>query len=645
MFDTLLTKGFHYFNTRLSKSTSVNYHLASDLNDRIRQFGLRRAAILTDGQTDVAPLMELGIPIIGIYSFDLDIIGTKIAGKQVLPTYISSRGNRDGWIVSSVNELDGFTLNELLWQQRREHEVILQHVKHPQGTRYYSYADFFANEQKTVVQINNYFRRLYGFPFPIDIRYTLRDKEGKITKASQFILPADCIKVIRSEDFNIKDFIGIIEIEFEISKKVVPFLHYMIDYISDDFICSTHQSGLGLHPAHSRFTRGYIPTDEDKSLVVCLFQRNYAQPVEIKATLHYGNQEESSMLEKNLPPLARNNLLFFDVKRLFDNIDFAKISSPFIEIDSDVPLHRPNYYYKQQNTIGYYDTEHAGADMRNHVAGVYHNNPLISESERKKFDQYNCVCMDLKQYVFPPQMRIESLLALGNDMTYPIKDFTLDFYDHNGSLKHSFQDKIDFEKERFFNINNYLQKKGVKNFSGTLSLRPPKKEVKLPIAINAVAAYRHMDRKTMTSSTSSGGQPDNIPFYFRGGPPNYIGANCAAAVTDIFARGIYNKDFDTYYTLSYLSADKKSKMIADYEIQVVNMKGQKLCFYKKIKVHGCAFLMLSQLLEKADKDFLTEFYTVWFFSHQAHLYGQHMLFRKRDHAISVRHCYVGKFGV
>mgnify|MGYP001558663738 FL=1 len=280
----IIGKKLYSFLSKKFKPVKTEYYSAEEVNKKISHFKIKRVAILIDEPVDFNLFKNLKFEgIVGFFSFNLDIIGNKIGNFEIMPLLPNSNMDTDGWLVSTRNELTSFALNRYLLEHKKENQIIIQHIKHPDGTKYYSYADFFSNEQKTIIHVNNYLRRLYATPFPMDIRLTLRDCEGKIIDTRQTIIPPDSLKIISSDDFPVKNFVGYLELEFEITKKISPFLHYMVDYISPDFISSNHQSGLGLHPANSSFTRGYIPTREDESLVVCLFQRNYEKPIRVSA--------------------------------------------------------------------------------------------------------------------------------------------------------------------------------------------------------------------------------------------------------------------------------------------------------------------------------------------------------------------------
>ncbi len=644
-------KVYSFLKGIVKPPVAPSYYSPEEILDKIRHFNLKRIALLTDGNTDLSSFesfeQQTDFKIVGVYSFNLETIGKKLLDREVILLPAGEKISTDGWILSSQNETDGFSLNQRLLESKSEEQVIIQHVKLPNSTKYYSYVDFFSNEQRTVVQINNYFRRCYALPFPIDLKLTLRDTTGKVLNARQVILAPDVIKVIRSEDFNIKNFVGYLEVEFEIAKKVTPFLHYMVDYISPDFISSNHQSGLGLHPAGSEFTRGYIPVEPDKSLEVCLFQHNYNEPIIVQAILSYTNHEGKIVtLTKDFPPLAKKQMLYQDVKKLFNEVDFTKTYSPFVSVKSGVPLHRPNYYYTAKGKKGFYDTSHAGPDLKNHVRLAYKGISIVTEEEKHFFEKNNIVTMDIRHHVLPPEIRIHSIISVGgNDSTAVIKDFHLDLYDLAGNHLQSFEETFDFENERYLNLNEYAARKGFGNFSGTISFRPGRTANNVPIGLNAVTGYCHRDSEYLTSTAGNGSNPDNIPFYFRGGPPNYLRMKCSAGTTDIFARGVSSDEFDTIYTISYQTADNKKTAPIRYEIQIINSEGEKKVLQRTIHPNACNILKLSELLQEMQHSDKRGFYTVWLFSSQGHLYAQHMLYRKSDQAIALEHFYAGKFGI
>lgn len=642
----IIGKKAYSFLSKKLKPVKTEYYSIDEVNRRIAHFKIKKISILIDEPVDFSLFKEIKFEkIVGFFSFNLDIIGNKIGDFEILPLLPDTNIDTDGWIVSTKNELTSFALNRYLLERKKENQVIIQHIKHPNGTKYYSYADFFSNEQKTIIHVNNYLRRLYAIPFPLDIRLTLRDCEGEIIDTRQVIIPTDSIRVISSDDFSVKNFVGYLELEFEITKKISPFLHYMVDYFSPDFISSNHQSGLGLHPANSAFTRGYIPTQENESLIVCLFQRNYEKPIKVSAVLNYFLNGKKISKEKELEPVGKNQMHYQDIKELFNEVDFSKTESPYVVIKSELPLHRPNYYYARKGKRGYFDTSHAGPDLRKHVKGAYGGIAEITEKEKNKLRKFGCVEMDLKHYILPKEENTESIMALGDDTTVDIKNFTLEFYDKNGKLSHSFETEFDYEKQRYFNISSFLKDKKIDDFSGSVSFRPARLDQNIPVSMNGISIFSRKDNPYYSSTAASGAAPDNIPFYFRAGPPSYSKVKNSVSITDIFCRGISSELYDTYLIISYLSANKNLGNKIKYEIEIINSSGESKTIYRKINANGTDFIKLSDLVESTNHNSEKGYYTVWIFSGEANLYAQHILRRKSDNAIAVEHCYSGKFGI
>lgn len=645
MIENVLEKGLSYYSKKFGKRSKTHYYSSDEVNEKIAKFGIKRFAVLVDESTTFSEFDRIkNASTSGYYSFSLDAIGTLISGKEVQPLLPGNPPRDiDGWLMSAGNIFANYSLNQYLFENGCENQIIVKHVNAVDGTKYYSYIDFFSNEQKTMVQIHNYFKRCYEIPFPIDLQLTLRDSHGMVLESKQVIIPPNGTKVITSDDFSSKGFAGYLEVEFDVTSKVNRFLHYYATYMSDDFISNNHQSGLGLHPAQSAFTRGFIPENSNETLVVCLFQKNYTTPVVAKAILRYYDGKTVKTMEREFPPLKKHGMLFQDIKELFRDVDFSKTLSPIVDVISEVPLHRPNYYYAKKGKKGYYDISHAGPDPKVYVRE--YGSPALESQEREKVQKYGCSEMELKQFILPEATGIESMFGFAGDSTCPITDFRLDFYDEQGELASFFEHSFNFEKKRFINLNKFLKDRGINNFSGTVSLRPSAKASEIPMTFNGISGYRHIKSLYLTSTASSGGNPDNIPFYFVAGPPNYLNGDCSVGVTEIYGPAICSDIFDTYFCITYPSANKNLRNKIEYEIQVYNTKGNSKVFYRTINSHGTDFFRLSDLLSRDPLLSEKGSYVLWFFSVGAHLYGQRILMRKSDNAISVEHCYPGKYGI
>lgn len=645
MIENVFEKGLSYYSKKFGKRSKTHCYKIDEVDERIARCGIKRIAVLVDENTvsDDFGLIK-NASIAGYYSFSLGAIGTLINGIEVQPLLPGNHPmDIDGWLMSAGNQFANYSLNQYLLDNGCEDKIIVKHVNAIDGTKYYSYIDFFSNEQKTIVQIHNYFKRCYEIPFALDLQLTLRNSTGKILESRQVIIPANGTKLITSDDFSYSDFAGYLEVEFDVTSKVNKFLHYYATYISDDFVSNNHQSGLGLHPAKSEFTRGFIPEAQDETLVVCLFQRNYATPVAAKALLRYSDGKTLRTMEREFPPLKKHEMLFQDIKELFKEVDFSRTLSPIVDVISEVPLHRPNYYYAKKGKKGYYDISHAGPDPKVYVRE--YGSPALEAQERKKVQKYGCSELELKQFILPDATEIESVFGFAGDSTCHIADFKLDFYDEQGELTSSFEHSFNFEKERFIVLNKFLKDRGINNFSGTVSLRASAKATEIPVTFNGISGYRNKKNLYLTTTASSGGNPDNLPFYFVAGPPNYLNGDCSVGVTEIYGPAICSDIFDTYFCITYPSANKNLRNKIEYEMQVYNTSGKSSVFYRTINSHGTDYFKLSDLLLKESLPSEKGSYMLWFFAVGAHLYGHRILIRKSDNAISVEHCYPGKYGI
>ena len=614
-------------------------------------FSIKAFAVLIDKNLKPDALDRLsGLSIVGYYSFDLDLIGNTFNGHsiQAIPRH-RAPVETQGWLVCTSNPFDYFSLSQVLLESGQENQMIFLRRLGDRGTRCYSYVDFFSGSVSTTVHITHYLSRLYGIPYPLPLRYTLRDCQGKPLTTGQVILPENGFRVlsgaelIDGTDIGTHDFQGYLEIEFEIPSKVQPFLHYMVDYESADFLASNHQSGLGVHQAHSHFTRGYVPIPEDETLSVCLFQNTEDQPIPVMATLRWFEEGIERNAEAAFPPLHRREMAFYDVKELFAGIvDLKAMESPIVIVHSAHPLHRPNYYYFKRGHAGFYDTSHAGPDVAILVRDIMGNVPALTKQERLKIKDMNCDGMDLTQFIFPPEYEMDSFLLLGDEMTVEISTYNLKFYDLNGDLIASFVEKIDQKHLREFDLTMYLSNKGLSSFTGTLSLRPIPAAIDIPIISNGISGFRHRCHPYLSTTAGSCGVMDNVPFYFRGGPYNQFEGKSAVSFTDLFARCVSNDEFDTWFAISFRSADQEMNVSIAYEIELINSVGERRLLRQTLRTRGSAYLRLSELIAQTQLSSHGGRYTIWVHCGGYHLNAIHVLYRRADHAIAVEHFYVGR---
>lgn len=649
----ILERGLRLFSRKFGQRSKTLHNSVDEVIARLSLSGARRLAVLIDEETDIKELrgiirqlsVSLKIELVGVYSFSLETISHNVLGFVVSPLMPDqSLLCMDAWLLSAGNRLAQYSLNQYLLERECEHLTIIKHTKDVKSTRYYSYIDFFTNdEQSTIVQFHNYFERLYSIPFPLALLLTLRDRCGKVLECKQIIIPANGIVSVTSETFSSRQFEGYLEAEFDVNSEVRPFLHYYATYLSDDFISGNHQAGLGLLPAGSMFTRGYIPTSDSDTMVLSIFQRNYAVPVVVRGVLSYFDSVGLKTVEREFPPIPRNTMIFQDVKRLFSDIDFSLLRTAQIEVCADVPLHRPNYYYARKGKKGYYDVQHGGPDPKTYASN--YGSCFVGAKEKEKLRVNNCYAFDIRQFVFPFDMGIESLIGLGNDGTATVKQFRIDWYCESGELLKSIGHYFDFDRERFINLNDLACRNGMEGFSGSVSLRASDDKINIPIILNATSAYKSVKNPYISSTAAGGSIPNNTPFYFTSGPANYFQENCHTGATNIYGPAFYSDIFDTYfgiiYSCSYALANKK----AEYLIQIFNSDGKSRVVERELNANGVDYFKLSELVAGLNFKSQDGNYCLWISCIGASLYAQRVVVRKSDRAITVEHCYAGKYGL
>lgn len=644
---SIIRRGSGYLNRKIQGPQQTHYYSTEYLLVKFKQFNVRKIAILIDGTTNVTELFKIPrISIEGVYTFSLDLVDIDVQGFPVQPLLEDNLPMVDGWIMSSTGPVAYVSLVQFLDQHDLEKQVIFQHGIPFDGAKYYSYIDFFKDDQKTIIYLVNYLDRLYRIPFPLDLRYTLRDLNGNVELAGQILLHSGELRVLSSDELDVPDgFRGYLEVEFEVPTRVKPFLHYWADYINKEGVYSNHQSGLGLHPPNTRFTRGYIPTNSDLTMDVCLFQKDYSRPVIFKALLKYFLDDEELRVERELPPVERRSMAFHDIKEIFSDIDFALVNSPIVEIYADVPIHRPNFYYRRRSAKTYYDVCHAGPSVANTISQSFNGERTFSLELLGKFRKYQCEPFVLNQFIYPPEHNIVSWLGLGDELSYPVQEFCCEFHGFDGQILKKFDCEFNFQEERFFNLNQLLRDQGVQEKSGLLSFYLDPSVQYVPRVASPMMAYQHVHGKYITTTAGHGGS-QNLPFFVRGTPSNYVAPDCSAGVTDMFARGISNAEFETFYAIGFATADRRLKNSVECQVEISNESGHRRSVYVTVNPNGSLFMNLSKLLHQmAELRTAHGFYTVWFYCPDANLFLNHLLWRRSDNAISVEHCYIGKFGM
>lgn len=615
------------------------YIRRENLIKQLEHFKVRRLVFLVDEHTDPDQLsFDLPVEVMGVYSFSLDMLGEEINGRIIQPLLPDSIPvDTEGWLISAKNKFAIFSLNNYLLQHKKEDQVIIQHYLPEERTDYYSYIDFFTGEVSTSVLIHNYFERCYRIPFPLDIRFTLRDEKGEVVNSGQRVIPCNGITEISSGDFSIlENFKGNLEIEFNVRCKVNSFLHYNAVYSSEKFITSNHQSGLGLHAAGNEYARGYIPPDPDEDLVVALFQKHDPVPLKTSARLIFWQNGKKEEKEKQLPSVNQYHIMHQGIKELFPEIDFSGVDAPYVQIYSDSKLYRPNFFYTRKGTSGYYDL--------NHSAPVYDvfSKPMESRRRRKMRvnDAYE---WQFGALLFPEETGIDTLLGVWCQKDLYVKEFLFRFYDEKGKKLFVFEVTFDPRVATYININEFLKEKRITSFYGTVLLSPAGRNPMIPGDIYSNVGYIHRNNPYLTSTATAIGT-NNLPFYTDRYPGTFLGTG-ALNTADVYCPGMSNEEYDTWLMIGASSAYQNFLGVFDYEITLYNYSGHSVRISGTINANGMKCLKLSELVKETGFYSEKGRYAVWFYSNKVLLMGNWVLVRKKDSAIAVEHCYAGKFGL
>lgn len=635
-----LLKNWQRVDTRVHRMLQSHTNKVSDVREKLIRYGVTNAAVLVDDLSELDALDALECRIAGYFSDSVDALYEAVPGGKVQPLRPELvPPDVDGWIILSRNPNSSDSLLKFLSQNGLGHQVLVRYAWNQSITYCYSYIDFFAGSMQTTVQLSNYFDVCYRIPSPLDVHFTLRSDSGKVIRAGQRIVPANGLTTISSHDFNLGEFRGYLEIELEVVGRITPFFHYIADYSSDVALASNHQSGLGLHPAGSRFTRGYVPEAEDETLVVCIFQRNYDEPVRAKATLDYFVNGARETAVRELAPVPKRAMRFFDVKELFNDVDFSVARQATVVVSADVPLHRPNYYYKKIGSPGFFDVEHAGpcpfAFCRNNGTGA------VPPACRRKVESTDCYAAELGQFVLPESWGVDSSLVLGNDSTAEVKEVDIDFHAADGTKALTMAKTLTPGGRWPLNARELTRSHGIESFDGVLYLHPSSKAKDVPLSWNGTSTYVHRATGRRATTASSGGCADNIPFYFNTSPPRYFTGASSASSTELYGRAVLSQDIDTGIAVMFKSADKRLFRTVEYEIVVCNKHGRKRSHYRTISAHGADYFLISELVSRPELE--EDRYTLWLLQPEVSLYAQHFLMRS-DGAISVEHFYPGRFG-
>ncbi|PIQ85214.1 MAG: hypothetical protein COV74_09655 [Candidatus Omnitrophica bacterium CG11_big_fil_rev_8_21_14_0_20_45_26] len=618
----------------------------------LKRYQVKRFAVLLDQTSQYLRLSD-HVPFepVDYYTFDLRTVGDKIGNKIVKAIGEKmSFDDMDGWLVMSLNPMTGYMLNHFLFNHQKESQIVVR-LSMAKTVAYYSYVDFFSGSVATQIYIHHYLNRLYDITFPIDLRYCIKTLQGEQVASGQWMIPPDGTKTINGNNFQLGDFQGYIEIEFElesITTPIKPFFHMWVDYVSADSIATNHQSGFGTFGHDVCFIRGYIPdTQKDLRLVASVFNFRCAKKVQPTAILEYTQANKRMSIERPLQTIRRGEMILADINELFSDVLTNGASAIRLLIKSKESIHRPNYYHQEKGKAGWVDTYHATGKT---YAGEKSGNPfkpantigkVYTAAELKRLSAARLHPWQLSYPIFPAAMEIESILGHQAECDYPINDFKLTFFNQEGQIIHEAEERFDYEEKVFFNVNEWMREKHIPLHEGMLMVTPAPGVQLIPYQFAMMAALKHK-RNPYLTTTAIGAGLQNVPFYLDPLKPRSIQyTNCFLQTTDVFGRGVYDQKHDTLFVVIHASAQQGYHRTIYCEIDVYTEKGDRFVARRSIRPQTVMMFWLSDLIRELSISQTRGAYAVWVRSNDAFLQGFHVIKRQSDHSISIEHMFGG----
>lgn len=662
----------NYFSSLLSSCNchpllrlpnSPKLHDLEKIREFIRRFKIKKCAVLVDNTTRYIKIPDsLDVEIVGFYSHDLRSIGKTVKKNSIKSLlYDEELPDCDAWLVVSSRPTAAYALNEVLLRQERHNQYVIRLVQ-THSTIYYSYVDFFAGDIKTLLHVNNYYDQLYNIPFPIDIRFTIRDLKGEVVRTAQRIIPPRGVIILDSEELNLTNFTGYIELEYELSwirAKIQPFLHYWIDYISKHYIATTHQSGLKAVGSEFYFMRAYFPFKKEERLLISNLNNHHKEPVKPVAILQYAEGGKTKTIKRHMQEIPYKHVVFEDINELFADFQLDKIDARCFMVKTDKPVYRSNFYYSKDKHVGWFDVGHLThrlydmdeGHMR-YVTKFDKEDGKICEANLFTADQLealkknSCIPWQVSFPILPKSTQIETFLKFAGETTYEIiPKFKVVAYDENGEKVLEKGDTLDIH--RFINLNDYIASNNVKLDHGIFQIVMDETVTKVPYESIFLVGLREKTRGYMITTNPVAlinGFSVNIPFYLNEKIPYSADYNHSPfQVYDIFCRGVSSEEFDTILVLWNLSSYLKYKRTIHIRISIVSPEGREYATTKEIPPFSLWTKSMKELLVEMQVGYIGEYFTTWIKGVDGQVLGFSLLYRKNDKAISTEHFFRGKF--
>ncbi len=605
----------------------------AEISAEMRLFSIRDFSVLVDDSTD--PAMIEAIPRTGVegyYTFTAAMAGRSLGGGnvQLLPALAAAPSSK-AWLVATRSKAP-YALNEYLRQHRRDDSIVLTLAK-DHVSPMYSYVDFFHGETATKVYVTNTFERGYKIHFPIAVRFLLRSRTGEVRRCGQRLIAPNQTIVFDSGDMRLAaPFVGYLEIYADIrhlNGEVTPFLHFNCDYVSDDAVTTIHQSGFKPWPAGSRFVRGLVPTDGRSELTVSVLSKTSETPVVCRAELRFTRNGQCLTAERDLPPVAKDEMLFVNINRLFADVLTAGAEAADVVIVPDQPLHRPNFYLHRRGRPWCWSAVEHGAALTEHI---------LTTDQRSQLDDLGVRPWICAFPILDDRFGIDTSVHYFQEGAARLHDFSFEIHDHAGTRLGS--EEVRCGPGQRLNVTEWARQRSLGPGGGLLKVFPGKKAQQVPHSFSFLEGFQSR-RNPDFSLVVCGGGMLNIPFEWeRGWMWNH--PMVPTVHTEQFGKAVVDDAFDTLVTLINASASMDYAAAAELDFDVYAADGQMAHFRKVIPPNSTITFSVGELLQRSDLP-KQGHYALWVYCRDRSIQGFHILQRRTDGAIGAQHFYYCRF--
>ncbi|KPA10236.1 hypothetical protein MHK_009550 [Candidatus Magnetomorum sp. HK-1] len=604
--------------------------------EQLNKYCISSYAILIDHTTVLNDLIDFsGFSCIGYFTFDINLVGQTIKGIPIqLITLYGPIPQCDAWLVTSTSRALAFSLAQALMLTKNENQIIIRYYS-GQTTEMSAYMDFLSGETETLVYLNHYFERKYRVIQPIDVRYTICQCDGTIVQSGQRVLPPGGIAVFDSRTMNLNSFQGYIKVELEVENlqvRVQPFIHFWADYINDKGMCRNHQSGWSPWPPETIFNRGYIPVDPNLEAIASFYNDNDIE-INIKALLHFCHNDQEEIVTRDIATVPAGHMVYQNISKAFADIPIETVNAAYVLFVCDKPLHRPNHYIALKGTYKFVETFHQTGGKACHCAipSYSHN-----EQQIKKFELWGMSPWQLQLPILNDKFKIDTFFGLLSLTLCDISDFLISYRNNKGQYIFSEKVHIDGRTPQFFNINEFARQKNIDiRNGGTFCMEPIKGLKNIPFSSNVFFGLKHISFPYISTSFIGGDKDSNLPFYINARFPfsrEYFFS--PLQTTDKFSPGIVSDEYDSLIIVKHHSLLKNYSRVGQYRLDIYDINGNCCSLNRSIPPNFHDAFWLSDILSEANIPFDSIYYTIWIKSHNAKLLPNHLLYRKKDHALS-----------